>query len=208
MSRGRKPAPYGTIPIDRRNTLPTQQPDGQQTDAELVRRARKGDNAAFSQLLDRHGGRMFGLARSLLGHSADAEDVVQDTFAAVLRGLRGFRGEASVKTWMTRILVNKVAKFRRSRRVRRTIPIDAERDAAAGHRGRMGQAGRSDIRMDVASVLRQLSPEHRDIIVLREMQRMSYDEMAAALAIPRGTVESRLHRARQKLKDLLRDYLP
>ena len=183
--------------------------DTQPTDAELVRRARRGSDEAFGRLVDRHGRRLLGLAASLLGNVADAEDVVQETLAGALRGLGGFRGAASVKTWLTRILMNQVARHRRRQRIRQTVPLDPERDAGeGGRRGPAGATSRADIRMDVAAGLAGLAPEHRDVIVLREMQQMSYDEMAAALRVPRGTVESRLFRARQKLKDLLKDYLP
>ena len=179
------------------------------SDADLVRRARRGNDEAFGQLVDRHGPRLLRLATSMLGNAADAEDVVQDTLAAALRGLGGFRGLASVKTWLTRILMNKIARFHRYRRLRKAASIDqvaepADRKAAAGAHA----TGRADIRMDLVTVLAGLSEQHRSVILLREMQAMTYEEMAEVLAIPRGTVESRLHRARQKLKELLKDYLP
>lgn len=144
---------------------------------------------------------------SLLGNAADAEDVVQETLVGAFRGLGGFRGQASVKTWLTRILIKRVARLRRSQYLRQAGPIDE----AAGCSDRAGGAtatGRADIRMDVSAVLADLSEEHRTVILLREMQQMRYDEIAEALAIPRGTVESRLSRARQRLKELLKDYLP
>jgi RNA polymerase sigma-70 factor (ECF subfamily) len=178
-------------------------------DDELVRRARRGDDAASDVLVNRHAGRLYGLALRLVGNAADAEDVVQETFLGAFRGLRGFRGHASVKTWLTRILVNRVARLHRSRRLRRATPIhlvlepsgDAVPDAATAE-------VRADIRMDLSAVLAGLSDEHRTVVVLRELQGMSYSEMADALDVPRGTVESRLFRARQRLKELLKDYLP
>jgi len=179
------------------------------SDAQLVRRARRGDDSAFHELVDRHAGRLFGLAVSLLGNSADAEDVLQETLAGAVRGLGGFRGHASVKTWLTRILVNKVARLRRSQRLRRAAPLEEAIEAPQGDPPTGATAtGRADIRMDVAAVLTRLSEQHRAVILLREMQQMSYEEMADALGVPRGTVESRLFRARQRLKELLKDYLP
>ena len=79
------------------------------TDSELVRRARHGDEAAFHELVDRYAGVLFGLAFSLVGHAADAEDVVQETFSGAFRGLRAFRGFSSVKTWLIRILISWIA---------------------------------------------------------------------------------------------------
>lgn len=177
------------------------------SDAELVRRARRGDDSAFHRLVEGHGGRLYGLAMSLLGRREDAEDVVQETFAAAFGGLGGFRGHASVKTWLTRILMKRIAKLRRRQRYRRTRPIE-EADGCNDAAPRPGGDGRADLRMDVAAMLERLSNDHRAVILLREMQGMSYEEIAKVLAVPRGTVESRLFRARQRLKELLRDYLP
>lgn len=175
------------------------------TDGELVRRARGGDEDAFCLLVDRHARRLYGLAVSLLGNAPDAEDAVQDTLLGALRSLRRFRGEASVKTWMTRILVNTAAKLHRSRKVRRTEALD---DGVYVSSAPTVGPSQADLRMDVSAVLEGLSEEHRTVIVLRELQGMSYDEIAGAVGVPRGTVESRLFRARQRLKDLLKDYLP
>lgn len=198
--------PQGTIsPENLRDELTGQHRDACDPDLDLVRRARCGDDAALHGLVDRHAGRLYGLAVSLVGNKADAEDVVQDTFAGALRGLRGFRGHASVKTWLTRILIRRVARFRRWRRLRRTEPIEAVLEAAADAGV---TAERADMRLDVAAVLARLSEEHRTVVVLREMRGMSYAEIADVLRVPRGTIESRLFRARQRLKELLRDYVP
>ena len=199
---------YGTC-RKRRQTLPADDPCLHDSDAELVRRIRRGDNLAFGQLVDRHGRRLLGVALKMLGNAADAEDAVQETFVGAFRGLGGFQGRSSVRTWLTRILVRKVARFRRSQRLRRSRPIEQAVDDAgvvsAAHSRATVQA---DIRMDVTVVLAKLSEDHRDVIVLREMQGMNYEEMAEILGIPRGTVESRLFRARQKLRELLEDYIP
>ncbi len=180
------------------------QPHFQTSDAELVRRVRRGDGSAFGQLVDRHGRRLLGLAMSMLGNAADAEDVVQDALTGAFGGLGRFQGRSSVKTWLTRILVNKIARLRRSQRVRRAQPIEHVLDPP----GLADATGEADVRMDVRAVLAGLSEDHRAVIVLRAMQGMSYDEIAEALDVPRGTVESRLFRAREILKQSLKDYLP
>ncbi len=180
-------------------------------DLELVRRARRGSDAAFHELVDRHAGRLFGLAFSLIGNAADAEDVVQETFLGALRGLRAFKGRSSVKTWLIRILVKQAARHHRSRSTRETVSLDDISEASASVLGKQQAAAstrRLDIRMDVLAALETLSPEHRQVIVLRELQGMSYQEMAEVLRIPRGTVESRLFRARRELKERLKGYLP
>jgi len=178
---------------------------------ELARRARKGDEEAFHELVDRHAKDLFGLAVSLVGNSADAEDVVQETFSGAFRGLGAFKERSSVKTWLRRILVKQAARCHRRRGVRKAVSLDGLSEAAVFLLGKR-EAGPTtkdlDIRMDVLAVLEALSPEHRQVVVLRELQGMSYEEMAQVLGVPRGTVESRLFRAREKLRERLKEYLP
>lgn len=172
------------------------------SDADLLRRVRGGDSDAFRQLVDRHGDALYGLAYSLVGNAADAEDVVQETLLGALRRLDAFEERASLKTWLVRILMNQASKLRRSRRVRRAGPLDAAGES--GDRSERLQvpsaSAQVDRRADVLTMLGALSPEHREVLVLRELQGFSYDEIAETLHIPRGTVESRLYRARQELK--------
>jgi RNA polymerase sigma-70 factor (ECF subfamily) len=183
----------------------------QPTDQELVHRARRGDASAFHALVDRYARMMFGLAYSLLNNSADAEDVVQETFAGAYKGLGRFEERASVKTWLSRILVNQVARLRRDRGPLRPATLDESThdDASRTRDGRHGGAAVAgvDARLDLAATLERLSPDHCQVLVLRELEHMTYDEMAAALDVPRGTVESRLHRARAELRKLLQGYM-
>ena len=185
-------------------------------DAALLKRFRSGDAAAFHALIDRHAGRLYGVARSLLGNTADAEDVVQETFAGAFQSAKAFRGEASVKTWLLKILVRQVARARRSRGRWRFLSLSGgaaaqSADDANPLPGDAGPGAEStaadvDTRLDLAVMLRRLSPEHREVIVLRELQGLSYEEIAAALDVPRGTVESRLHRARRELREKFAGY--
>jgi len=176
------------------------------TDFALIQRARQGDHGAFHGLVDRHAGPLFGLAVSLSGNAADAEDIVQETFTGAFRGLAGFEGRASVKTWLTRILVRQAARHRRyaGRRQATFRGLEAAVDADLGV---PSADGATDARIDVKAAMRLLSPDHRDVIALREFQGLSYDEIAEVLEIPRGTVESRLFRARRELQGQLKEYL-
>lgn len=174
-----------------------------QTDLELVRAARHGDLDAFHKLVDHYAAYLYGLAQSLVGNAADAEDMVQETFAGAFRGLRAFREQASVKTWLTRILVRQTARhFRRAR-----SPQPALLSGSARMEAVAAATPETDIRIDVQAAILALRPDHREVIVLREIEGFSYEEIAQALEIPRGTVESRLFRARRELHDLLRAYL-
>lgn len=181
------------------------------TDLELARRARQGDDEAFHELVDRHGARLYGLAFSLLGNAADAEDVVQEALSGALQGLRGFEGRSSVKTWLSSIVVRQAAKCHRTRARHRVVSLDQLQEDAVRATSALqaeGVAARSNARLDILSVLQGLSPEHREVVVLREMEGRTYDEIAAILAVPRGTVESRLHRARRELRNRLTGHLP
>ena len=171
-------------------------------DAILVERARQGDHAAFHELVDRHARWLFGLAVSLVGSEADAEDVVQEALSGAFGGLAGFRGGSSVRTWLARILVRQSAAHHRRRK--RVIDLAEVARRAESGEGPPSQA--VDARLDVKAAIRRLSPEHREVVVLREMQGLSYDEIAEVLGVPRGTVESRLFRARRELMELLKDY--
>ena len=173
-------------------------------DAELIRRIGRGDEAAFRALVDRHAPYLHGIAGSMTGNRADAEDVVQETFLAVLSSR--FRGEAKVRTWLVQILVRRVAMLRRTRRRR---PVESREDMSESGAATSAVEATSgtDAKLDLAVMLERLSPEQRDVILLREIDGMTYDEMAAALDVPRGTVESRLHRARNELRVRFKGYL-
>jgi len=138
-----------------------------------------------------------------VGNAADAEDVLQETFAAVFRTGRQFRGQASVATWLTRILVIQAAVARRARK-RWRKEADPEL-AMAPEAENAGQVTAK--RIDVQVALGQLSEEHRQVLVLREFAKLSYEEIASVLGVPRGTVESRLHRARGEMRTKLAVYL-
>jgi RNA polymerase sigma-70 factor (ECF subfamily) len=177
-------------------------------DHELLRRASKGDEAAFHELVDRYAGQLYAVAYSVLGNSADAEDVVQETFTGAFKGLAGFRGQASVKTWLLRILMRQAAYSRRRMKLRPALFEDPETMVAPRSELAAPSAMLDvDRHVDVRAMLETLSREHREVMVLREFEGLSYEEMAQALGIPRGTVESRLHRARQELRERFKEYL-
>lgn len=180
------------------------------TDPELVRRARRGDPQAFHALIDRHAPWLFRVAISMVGSREDAEDLLQEVFLAASNGIGRFEERSSVKTWLRGILLNHVSKLYRSRKVRRHWSLDDERGEAVRSELETGSptpAASAEGRADVQAMLQSLSDEHREVIVLREIEGLSYEEMAKLLGVPRGTIESRLHRARQQLKDKFAGYL-
>jgi RNA polymerase sigma-70 factor (ECF subfamily) len=170
-------------------------------DRELLERTAAGDADAFHRLVDRHADRLYRLATSLVGNAVDAEDVLQEAFAGAFRGAGKFEGRSSVKSWLTRIVVTQAAKFWRSRHGKRDSELQ---DQAASGSGGFGSV---DAKLDLQSCLKQLTEEHRQVLVLRELDGMGYEEMAVVLGVPRGTIESRLFRARAELKKRLKGYL-
>jgi RNA polymerase sigma-70 factor (ECF subfamily) len=179
-------------------------------DLEILRRAQRGDDAAFEELVNRYGKKLYGLAFFLTGQASDAEDVVQETFLGAYERLGAFEGRSSVKTWLSRILVNQAARHHRSLRVRtaaQPLRLTAASQALLNGAATASPATASEIRLDVLAVIQLLRPEHREVVVLRELEGMSYREIADVLNVPEGTVESRLFRARQELKEHLKDYL-
>jgi RNA polymerase sigma-70 factor, ECF subfamily len=191
-------------------------------DLELVRAAACGDQGAFHTLVDRHAQGMFRLAVSLTPTRSDAEDLCQETFAGAFAGLKRFNGQSTVRTWLTSILMRQAAKaWHRSRHTRKSVPLQGsggsgETASGADIAGASSWGGSGptippeqaavDRKIDLEQILGRLDPPHREILLLREMQQMSYEEIAASLGVPRGTVESRLHRARAELKRHLKDY--
>lgn len=170
------------------------------SDAELLRRVYQGDQAAFRTIVDRHGRYLTGVAIALCGgNRTDAEDLVQETFVAALTSR--FRGESAVRTWLVQILVRRSAMLRRSRKREQGQPMAGESE-----RSTRSETSGTDAKLDLAQMLEGLSPDQRQVIVLRELEGLSYEEMATALHVPRGTVESRLHRARAALKQLFQGY--
>lgn len=181
------------------------------SDLALIRLSARGDEGAFHQLVDRHAKRLFRIALSLAASRSDAEDVLQETLAGAFRNIKGFSERSSVKTWLTSILMRQAAKsWHRTRHSRTSLSIDSDqREHRDGGDPSMviGSANEdTDRRLDLATVLKELSPQHREIIVLREIEQLSYDEIAKTLGMPRGTVESRIHRARLELRRRLDVY--
>ena len=193
---------YGrTSPI-----APTDRSRVREQDLALARRAAAGDRGALHAVVDRHAAGLYRLARGLCPCAADAEDVVQETLVAVIRWIGTFDGRASLMTWMSHILVRQARKAAERRSRGRALPLDEAADSARAE----AKGGRSpnsdDCRLDLAAALPKLAPDFREVIVLRELQGMSYAEIATTLGIPQGTVESRIHRARAELRQWLRAY--
>ncbi len=178
------------------------------TDWELVERAKEGDRKAFHLLVDRYAPKLYQLALVMAGNYTDSQDLVQETLLGAYEGLPGFEARSSVKTWLTGIMIRQASlQRRRGSRSRQMGSLDHPNagEPADIRRGPAGsETARSDAKLDLMTLMARLSDEHREVLALRELQGLSYEEIAQMTGQPRGTVESRLFRARQALKELAR----
>jgi RNA polymerase sigma-70 factor, ECF subfamily len=173
-------------------------------DARLVERTRRGDLAAFEALVERHRDVVFRVAARIVGR-ADADDVSQDAFLRAFHRLAKFRGDASFRAWLLQITHN-AAVDHLSRR--RSDPVeDAGEQETAEHEVVRLPAERLESRERIVRLerkLRGLSPDARVVLVLRDIEGLSYEEIAAITGAPLGTVKARLSRARRDLIEMLR----
>lgn len=179
----------------------------------FLRRLHRGDPRAFTELVHRHQDRVYSLTCRMLGDPQEAEDVSQDVFVSVHRHLLRFRGECRLSTWIYRITRNHCLN-RLKRRANEKIARDAAfRDGGDGAEGfaverppNPDQAMvAAEERARVQAALERLEPMHRMLVVLRDLEGMSYEDLARIAELPVGTVKSRLHRARAALARLLED---
>ncbi|MHC4788711.1 MAG: RNA polymerase sigma factor [Planctomycetota bacterium] len=176
-----------------------------ESDAAAIERCQAGDKEAFGVIVKRYAGAAAGAASLLLGNHEDALDASQEAFVRAWRHIRRFDSRRPFYPWYAAILRNLCISRLRRRARRRTTPLDERQPAASAESDPVLLAGRNERRDRVWQAIRVLSPVHREIIVMNHFQGMSYKEMAEALAIPIGTVMSRLHNARRALRDELTD---
>lgn len=171
--------------------------------------ARQGDQEAFERLVRAYEKRVFALTLRMCGNAEDAAEAAQEAFLAVWQGLKFFRGEASFSTWLYRLASNAcVDLLRREGRHRAaTGPSlnDEELDLAAADPAPTPQeaAERAELRQQIEAGLQQLSLEYRQVLVLREMHQLSYEEIGQTLNLDPGTVKSRISRGRKRLRKIL-----
>ena len=177
------------------------------TEQELVRAAAGGDTEAFERLVETYENKIYTLALRMSGSPDDAGDIAQEAFLAAWRGLPAFRGEAGFATWLYRLASNAAIDYlRRQRKQRGELSLDDEElglDAVDAGPGPQDAAEGEEVRSAVAAGLGALSEGHRQVLVLRELQGLSYEEIAAVLAVDLGTVKSRISRARSALRKIL-----
>jgi RNA polymerase sigma-70 factor (ECF subfamily) len=172
-------------------------------DAELVRRTTHGDLSAFERLVDRHRPVVIRVAARIVG-SGEAEDVSQDAFLRAFHRLDRFRGEAPFRSWLLRITHNAALDHLERRRAEPVAPDTLDTGEASTVRP---PADRLEVRERIERLerkLRGLNPQHRVVLVLRDAEGLSYEEIADITETPLGSVKGRLHRARREFVEMLR----
>jgi RNA polymerase sigma-70 factor (ECF subfamily) len=187
-------------------------PAGRDDELALVRRIVAGDRAAFELLMRRHNRRLFRLARATLRHEAEAEDALQEAYLSAYGAMADFRGEASLATWLSRLVLNEcLGRLRRQARREKVVPMvsphDDEADFDAPAPLDAGAPDRALVRVEMRAFIEQqldrLPRAYRLVFVLREVEDMDVDETARCLDIPEATVRSRHFRARGLLREAL-----
>ncbi|MDI9846442.1 RNA polymerase sigma factor [Rhodoblastus sp. 17X3] len=176
------------------------------SDIELLARTGAGDTQAFVALMQRHNRRLYRVARAVAGNDVEAEDIVQAGWTHAFAAAGGFRGESQASTWLVRIVLNEA--FGRRRKQRPMIEIEklddrleAEVIAFPSNRSNPEtDAERAQIRKMLEKAIDDLPPPFRTVFMMRAVEDMTIDEVAAALNLPQATVKTRLHRARARLR--------
>ena len=185
-------------------------------ESDLIRQAQNGDTAAFDELVGRFRNRVFGMIYNMVNNEQDAWDLAQDSFLKAWKSIGRFRGQSSFYTWLYRIVMNVTIDWLRKKQVKgsgaefddaiqlkeidpasRTVP----KADALPHQ----KMERQEIRARIEAAIAQLTPEHRAVILMKEMEDMQYHEIAESLGCSIGTVMSRLFYARKRLQNMLRD---
>jgi len=188
----------------------------ERTEALLIADLCEGDQTALAPLVEKYKRMVYRLAMQITKNAEDADDVMQETFIKVYQSIHTFRKDAAFETWVYRITVNEALNFVKRRERRRECAIEtakeSEFDPVTRHRVQMAsdphvQAEQAELRYWVTEAVKSLSLKHRTVVILHEFEGLTHAEIASILSCSEGTVRSRLHYARKKLRTLLKPYV-
>lgn len=186
------------------------------SDMALVSRVQAGDSAAFDQLVRDYRQRLYSIIYNLTSNREDAADLTQETFIKAFRSIHRFKGKSSFFTWLYRIAVNTTLSHLKRNRFRQFFSFENINEDGASHEilERLVAKSRSDkptllkeLQEKLNEALQTLSPKHRTVIILYEIEGLSHQEIATITKTTEGTVRSRLHYAKQQLQSSLQDYI-
>jgi RNA polymerase sigma-70 factor (ECF subfamily) len=198
------------------STDPQAFPDTADGDLRLVELAQQGDHRSYEELVNRHRGKIFAMIRNLIHHEADAWDLSQEVFIKAWNALPRFEAKARFSTWLYRIAHNTVYDWTRKRKIESAGELndeifERERIDSSSFTTPFGGESpdaslvQGELRAKIEAALGRLSAEHREVVLLKDVQGLSYKEIAEVMACTLGTVMSRLYYARQKLQTMLKD---
>ncbi|HEY3423896.1 MAG TPA: sigma-70 family RNA polymerase sigma factor [Negativicutes bacterium] len=170
---------------------------------EWVRKARFGDQEAFGKLVAEYQTRVFRVAAGIIGRREDAEDIAQETFVKAYKYIGDLKVDVTFYSWLMRIAVNTSMNFKKSFQRQQFLPIDGISEPVDKGETPEGAVERQESYERVTNLLAELSPEHRAVLALRDIEGLAYDEIASMLDIPLGTVKSRMNYGRNKLRQLV-----
>ena len=189
-------------------------------DTTLVRQCQNGDLEAMSRLIVKYQDRIYNTILKICRNHDDAAELTQDTFVKVLENINSFRSKSSFYTWLFRVAVNHTLNYCKRRFKLSPVSLDAENDPDEGSKGKLAAvlaapdgldpamvAQQKELSQIVVNLIGQLQQEYRVVLILRDIEQMTYAEIAEVLRIETGTVKSRLSRARAKLRELLETVL-
>lgn len=178
----------------------------------LLEKAKSGDINAFEKLVEAYQKKIYNICLRMIGNADDAYDLAQEVLIRIYKSINGFKEQSSLSTWVYRITTNVCLDEIRKRKLKRTVSLDQDirlddseikREIESDDPPPDELAEKKEIKKTVASAINLLNEEHRMVIVLRDIQGFSYEEIAKITNCPEGTVKSRINRARQALKIIL-----
>lgn len=179
-------------------------------DRQLIDECLKGRTEAYGELVRRYQDRVYNTVFRLLGQAEDAQDVAQETFLNAFHSLDSFKGDSQFFTWLYRIAVNAAISLKRKQRVALRLEHGYRAGAVSAEPTDVSEWSQPGLALEKADeerrmqeVLNRLSPDHRSVLVLKEIDGLKYEDIAEVLQVPIGTVRSRLFRAREELRELL-----
>ncbi len=179
-------------------------------DDRLIADCLKGQTAAFGELVRRYQDRLFNTVFRLVDSAEDAQDVVQEAFLHAYQSLDRFKGESQFFTWLYRIAVNSAISLKRKQRIVVSLHLDREGQGGVPEPHDVSELSQPDLALEradeerrIQAALNRLSPEHRAVLILKDLEDQKYETMAEILQVPIGTIRSRLHRARLELREVL-----
>jgi len=188
-------------------------------DYEFVSLCKKGDVDAFGVLVKKHQKSMFNIAYRMIGNYEEACDIVQDAFVSAYRSIKSFKGTAKFSTWLYTIVMNlsknrlkqlKTQRHREKFSINNPIPTNdgqTRGELASSEPSALENLEKRDVQQKVQECINSLDEEFREVLILRDIQGLSYGEISDLLEVPEGTVKSRLFRAREAIKDCLKEVI-